>query len=46
MTRDVCLERSRKKQGRGNDSCHFFIFFSLVLSIEPSSFKTKNQTIN
>ena len=23
MTRDQCLERGRKKHGRGNDTCYF-----------------------
>ena len=29
MTRGRCLERGRKKQGRGNDSCHFFHHYLL-----------------
>ena len=29
MTRDRCLERERKKQGRDNDSCHFFDHYFL-----------------
>ena len=47
MTCDQCLERGRKKQGRGNNSCHFLIInFFLVFYIQPSCSKTKNQTIN
>ena len=47
MTRDRFLERGRKKQGRSNDSCHFFIIiFFLVLYIQSSFPKTKNLTIN
>ena len=29
MTRDRYLERRRKKQGRGNNSCHFFDYYFL-----------------
>ena len=47
MTRDRCLERGRKKQGRGNDSCHFFDHYFLPCFVYSTNlFQNKSQTIN
>ena len=54
MTHDRCLERRRKKQGKGNDSCDFLInifFLIFYVNIQPCSkkewiFQQKNQTDN
>ena len=52
MTHDRCLERGRKKQDKGNDSCDFLInifFLIFYVKIQPYSkkeriFQQKNQT--
>ena len=54
MPHDRCLERGRKKQGKGNDSCDFLtnIFFLIFyVNIQPCFkkewiFQQKNQTDN
>ena len=55
MTHDRYLEdRGRKKQGRGNDSCHFsdhyflpcFLYSTILFKNKNGIFEHKNQTIN
>ena len=54
MTHARCLERGRKKQGKGKDSCDFLInifFLIFCVNIQPCSkkewiFQQKNQTDN
>ena len=56
MTGDQCLERKKKKQGRGNNSCHFsdqyFIPYflckhpTILIQNKNGIFQHKNQTIN
>ena len=54
MARDRCLERGRKKQGRGNDSCHFsdhyflpcFLYSTILFQNKNGIFQHKNQTFN
>ena len=54
MTHDRCLERGRKMQGNGNDSCDFLInnfFLIFYIKIQPCSkkewiYQQKNQTDN
>ena len=54
MTRDRCLKRGRKKQCRGNDSCHFsdhyfllcFLYSAIFFQNKNGIFQHKNQTIN
>ena len=52
IMRDQCLERGRKKQGRGNDSCHFsdhyflpcFLYSTILFQNKNEIFQHKNQT--
>ena len=44
MARDRCLERGRKKQGRDDDSCHFFDHYFLPCFLSYS--KTSMEYFN
>ena len=53
MMRDRCLERGRKKQGRGKNSCHFsnyflpcFLYSTILFQNKNGRYQHKNQTIN
>ena len=54
MMCDQCLERGRKEQGGGNDSCHFsdhyflscFLYSAILFQNKNGIFQHKNQTIN
>ena len=54
MMHNQCLERERKKKGKGNNSCNFLINIFLLIfyvNIQPCSkkewiFQQKNQTGN